>query len=71
MAVCEKTFRIYTREPYASQIIPVEPYIDIPLEEAEEFDCRRSALRHPKETKGEDYNITDLSGASCEGESCC
>jgi SAM-dependent methyltransferase len=25
MAVCEKTFRLYTREPYAQDIIPVQP----------------------------------------------
>ncbi|HEX9270775.1 MAG TPA: methyltransferase, partial [Candidatus Binatia bacterium] len=73
VAVCDKTFRIYTREPYAADIIPVEPYEDIPLEEAEAFDCKRSALRHPRETKGMDYAVTDLSGDICcePGSNCC
>jgi arsenite methyltransferase len=73
VAVCDKTFRIYTREPYAADVLSVEPYEDIPLEEAQAFDCRRSALRHPRETKGLDYAMTDLSGDACcePGSNCC
>ncbi len=73
MAVCDKTFQIYKREPYASQIITVEPLADIPLENAEEFDCRRNAKRNPRESKGLEYNATDLSGAECcePGGNCC
>lgn len=72
-AVCDKTFQIYRREPYARDIIPVEPLEIIPLEEAADFDCRRAALRHPRETKGAGYDATDLSGAGCcePGGSCC
>jgi SAM-dependent methyltransferase len=73
VAVCDKTFRIYTREPYADDIFPVEPYENIPLEEAQAFDCRRPALRHPRETKGMGYEVTELSGAACcaPGSDCC
>jgi SAM-dependent methyltransferase len=73
VAVCDKTFKIYMREPYAADVLPVEPYEDIPPEEAHAFDCKRSALRHPRETKGMDYEMTDLSGdAGCEpGSDCC
>ncbi len=72
MAVCDKTFQIYRREPYARDIIGVEPLESIPLEEATGFDCQRTALRHPRETKGLDYDVTQLSnGACCEpGGSC-
>ena len=72
-AVCDKTFQIYGKEPYASQIIRVEPLENINLEDAKEFDCRRSAKRHPRETKGLEYNLTDLSSAeSCSpGSDCC
>jgi arsenite methyltransferase len=72
-AVCDKTFQIYSREPYASQIIAVEPIENIRLEDAKEFDCRRTAKRSPRETKGLEYNITDLSGAECgePGSDCC
>ncbi len=72
-AVCDKTFQIYGREPYAGQIIPVEPIENIRLERAKEFDCRRTARRSPRETKGLEYSLTDLSGAECgePGSDCC
>jgi SAM-dependent methyltransferase len=73
MAVCDKTFRIYGREPYADDILPVEPYETISLDEAAAFDCGRSAVRDPRETKGLDYEVTDLSGKDCcePGSNCC
>ena len=72
VAVCDKTFQIYSKEPYASQMILVEPIKNIALETAKEFDCRRTAKRHPRESKGLEYNLTDLSGEMCgEGENCC
>ncbi len=72
MAVCDKTFQIYSREPYAEQIIRVEPFENIELENAKEFDCRRNAKRNPRETKGLEYNLTDLTGEMCgSGDDCC
>ena len=72
VAVCDKTYRLYNRAPYTAQIIPVPPLIDIPLEEAGLFDCMRSVIRHPKETKGEDYvATTEASGGVCGPEGCC
>ena len=73
MAVCDKTFQIYSHEPYADDILPVEPYETIELEEAAAFDCGRSAVRDPRETKGHDYEVTDLSGKDCcePGSNCC
>ncbi len=71
MSVCDKTFQIYQKEPYASQIKTIEPINDIPLKEATEFDCKRTAKRHPRETKGLDYNVTEV-GENCDiGEDCC
>ena len=71
-AVCDKTFQIYKREPYASNIVAVEPIKNIELETAKEFDCKRTAKRHPRETKGLEYNLTDISGEMCgEGGECC
>lgn len=72
MAVCDKTFQIYQKEPYAKDIIAVEPIENIELENAKEFDCQRTAKRNPRETKGLEYNLTDLSGEMCgEGKNCC
>ncbi len=70
-AVCDKTFQIYSKEPYADQIFAVEPLENIALETAKEFDCRRTAKRNPRETKGLEYDLTDVSGELCAGENCC
>lgn len=71
MAVCDKTFQIYRREPYAGDIIQVEPRENIAFEDAKEFDCRRTAKRSPRETKGMEYDLTDLSGEVCDSSSGC
>lgn len=75
MAVCEKTFEIYTspKGAYGRDVIPVEPYETIPLESAPEFDCSRNLIRSAQETKGLDYRVTvtNESSACCDVESCC
>jgi arsenite methyltransferase len=75
-AVCEKTYGIYSQEPYSSHFELVPPRVMIPLEEAPAFPCARGALkRHPKETKGEDYRVTTEATTCCSNESskegCC
>jgi ubiquinone/menaquinone biosynthesis C-methylase UbiE len=71
IAVCDKTFNIYSKEPYAADIELISPLEEVPLEEAGEFDCLRTAKRHPRETKGMDYDLTE-EGAVCgpDGECC-
>lgn len=71
MAVCQKTFEIYQKEPYSSQIIGVNPIVEITSEDSKSFDCKRSIKRHPRETKGLDYDLTDLNGEFCSTEGCC
>ena len=72
MAVCDKTFNIYKNAPYADDIIPVEPREAIPLEEAALFDCTKNARRHPRETKGMEYDVTQVTDApSCGPDGCC
>lgn len=73
MAVCQKTFEIYSKAPYADSILPVEPHTPIPPDQAKPFDCRRNAIRHPRETKGQNYNETTLPAEDCcspEGDCC-
>jgi SAM-dependent methyltransferase len=74
MAVCDKTYQILTNtnSPYVKDIIPIPPYENIPLESAQEFSCKSKAIRHPSETKGSEYNLTDTSNESCcsPGECC-
>jgi arsenite methyltransferase len=58
-AVCEKTYRLYSHEPYRSQFELLPPRVLVPLEEARPFPCARGYLRRdPKETKGADYRVT-------------
>jgi ubiquinone/menaquinone biosynthesis C-methylase UbiE len=74
MAVCDKTFRIYTSEhsPYASHLIAIAPYDEISLEEAQAFNCTKNARRPPQETKGQNFNKTEINaGACCGPEGCC
>jgi len=71
MAVCEKTFGLYTREPYTRDIIPVQPLTPIALEDAKPFDCSRDAVRSPRETKGLEYHATTEANACCETGKCC
>lgn len=74
MAVCDKTYRLLTNPdgPYAKDIVGIVPHDAIPLEEAAPFDCKRSARRDPRETKGRDYDTTLVNeNASCTGDSCC
>ncbi len=71
IAVCDKTYRIYNRDPYGAQIVPVPPLVEVPLGEAGQFDCMRSAIRSPAETKGVDYVATTNTGGVCGPEGCC
>ena len=67
VAVCRKTFQILGREPYAGHFEPVEPLE--PVTDPQPFDGAGVALRHPRQTKGQDYDAT--TEASCGPEGCC
>lgn len=72
MAVCDKTFRLLQQAPYKSLFEPISPLEDIPLDSAEEFDCKRRKLRDPRETKGVDYDKTTEATPCCDpDEPCC
>src|SRR2546425_4931193 len=71
-AVCDKTYNLYKKAPYREFFEFVDPIVDLPLTEAEPFDCSRTTLRHPKETKGQDYDVTtEANNKCCDGGSCC
>lgn len=74
MAVCDKTYNIMTSccSPYSQDVIGIEPYENIPLEEAQEFNCKTKAVRHARETKGSEYNLTETNSDDCcsPGECC-
>ncbi len=72
MAVCDKTYQTYSKPPYQDQFILIPPKEEIPVEKAGVFDCSRDSRRHPRETKGRDYKVTETwSNACAVGSACC
>jgi len=67
-AVCEKTFRIFSQQPYRAHFDLVPPRIPVAPEEALLFSCRGgSTLRSPRETKGASYCVTtEIPAADCQ-----
>lgn len=71
-AVCDKTYNLYRKAPYAQFFESIDPIVDVPIEKAAPFDCSRTSLRQAKETKGQDYNLTtEANSQCCDGGSCC
>lgn len=70
-AVCAKTYDLYKKTPYAACFTFIEPLQEILIEHAQPFDCSRTATRHPRETKGQEYNLTTESSDCCGDDSCC
>jgi arsenite methyltransferase len=70
-AVCDKTYNLYKKAPYSDCFEFIDPLVDIPLDQAKPFDCSRTSLRHPKETKGQDYKATTEASQCCDGGGCC
>lgn len=70
-AVCDKTYNLYRKAPYAAAFEFIDPLTEVPLEEARPFDCSRTSLRHPQETKGQEYRVTTEASQCVDGGSCC
>lgn len=70
-AVCDKTYQLFQKPPYRDYFEFIEPRTEVPMGEAQPFDCSRPTLRHPKETKGETYNATTAGGQCCDSGNCC
>ncbi len=68
-AVCDKTFNLYQKAPYQGFFEFIEPRTAILLAEAEPYDCTRTVLRHPRETKGMEYDATTTASQCCDSGS--
>ena len=44
-AVCDKTFQIFSKEPYRGDLVLIQPRKEISLSKARPFDCRRNPER--------------------------
>ena len=67
MAVCAKTFGLYTdpKGPYSNAVIGIEPYAIVPNDEANAFSCTFDSFRDARQTKGLDYRVTIAPQACC------
>lgn len=75
-AVCHKIYGIYRSKAYEGMFEFVDPQNEIPLDEAELFDCSSTRIRHARETKGEAYDATTEANDCCSPDtssesSCC
>jgi hypothetical protein len=72
MAVCDKTFCLLQKEPDAGLFEYIEPRESTALEDAARFDCSRPKHRHPRKTKGQEYDATaESEGVCADGGNCC
>jgi SAM-dependent methyltransferase len=69
--VCDKTFQIFSKEPYRGYVILVPPRVEVPLSEAGPFDCSRDVERSPRETKGLAYKASKVTKSTCMDGGCC
>jgi ubiquinone/menaquinone biosynthesis C-methylase UbiE len=71
-AVCDKTYQLFKKEPYRDYFEFIDPRTEVPLAAASPFDCESMKLRHPKQTKGQDYQATSAGSQCCDGGgNCC
>jgi ubiquinone/menaquinone biosynthesis C-methylase UbiE len=69
-AVCDKTYHLYKKAPYRDFFEFIDPIGEIPLNDAQPFDCSRTSVRHPRETKGMEYRATTEASSCCDGGCC-
>ncbi len=66
VAVCEKTFNIYSKAPYRDSFSLVPPLVPVSQGEAKLSPCTSGMLqRNPRETKGEEYSLTTEAPVDC------
>ena len=71
-AVCDKTYKLYSQPPYDGQFVLVPPREEVTPENAGVFDCARDHRRHPRESKGAEFKITQATDNVCgPGSNCC
>ena len=67
-AVCDKTFQLYSKAPYRDNFILLEPQKEIPLAEAEPFNCKTDSERNPSVSKGANFKSSEAENSD---SSCC
>ena len=71
IAVCSKTYKILTSEPYTSHMIGIEPYTTIPESEQKPYSCHGPTIRPASVTKNGPLPATTADVSACTKGSCC
>ena len=71
VAVCEKTYKLLTSEPYNNQLIGLPPYAPIPNNLQKEMTCDGYQLRPVHETKNAPTTYQYAVGCCTPGSGCC
>jgi len=71
IAVCDKTFRLLQSGPYAKDFAFIGPAAPERFAEDQPFACKADALRHPKETKGDEGASSRIDVTECRDGQCC
>lgn len=69
-AVSDFTYQLYRKPPYAAFFEFIDPREEVATDQAEPFENCEMRLRHPRESKGEDYGDS-TSASECCGPDCC
>lgn len=65
VSVCDQTFQQCRQTPYAEHFEFIEPRVPVAPTDARPYERGRSAIRHPRETKGMDYRVTTVATQCC------
>ena len=72
VAVCKKSFDVLRSGPFSDGFVFIEPIQPVSPEDARLFDCERTSVRHPRETKGQAYRVTtEAADPCCGSDGCC
>lgn len=71
VAVSDQTFGLYSQPPYLEHFELIQPRVPLAPGEARPYDVARPHLRHPRETKGLNYQVSTTAGQCCDSGTCC
>ncbi len=71
-AVCDKTYNLYRKPPYSAFFEFIDPLEPVSDQDARPYAFEKGALRHPRESKGMNYDATTEASQCCDGGGeCC
>lgn len=71
-AVCDKTYNLYRKPPYSAFFEFIDPREPVSDQDARPYAFEKGVLRHPRETKGMNYDATTEASQCCDGGGeCC